>query len=72
MNSASSTAFLIDSTVLSMLTTTPLRSPSVGWEPSPMMSMPVLVSSATTAVTFVVPMSSPVTMLIFFAIPSLL
>src|SRR5512137_3158327 len=68
MNSASSTAFLMDSMVLSILTTAPLRSPSVGEEPSPMMSMPVLVSSATTAVTFVVPISRPVTMLIFFAI----
>ena len=37
MSSASSTAFLMDSTVASMLTTTPLRRPTDGWVPMPMM-----------------------------------
>ena len=38
INSASSTAFLIDSTVPSIFTTTPLRRPREGYCPNPMIS----------------------------------
>ena len=63
MSSASSTAFLIDSTVLSMFTTTPLRRPREGQEPTPMMfSGPSSGTSATMAQIFVVPMSRPTKM----------
>src|SRR5579885_2618408 len=62
ISSASSTAFLMDSTVLSMLTTTPLRRPRDGLDPTPTMSTPPSsVTWATTATTLVVPMSSPTT-----------
>ena len=62
MSSASSTAFLMDSTVASMLTTTPLRSPIEGWVPMPMMLTEPPDTSPTTAQILVVPMSRPTTM----------
>src|SRR4051812_20298237 len=65
---ASATAFLIDSTVLSMLMTTPLRSPCEIWEPTPMTSTPRSLISPTTAQTFDVPMSRPTTMLFLLPI----
>ncbi len=62
INSASSTAFFTDSTVLSMSTTTPLRRPRDGLDPTPMMfTVPSSVTSATMAQIFVVPMSNPTT-----------
>src|SRR3990172_6896518 len=58
--SASSTAFLMDSTVLSMFTTTPFFKPWEGLMPMPMMSTcPVSLSSPTMAQTLVVPRSRP-------------
>ena len=63
ISSASSTAFLIDSTVLSMLTTTPFRKPRERLDPTPMILIaPSSVTSATMAQIFVVPMSNPTTM----------
>src|SRR5512137_824224 len=59
MCSASSMARLMEATVASMFTTTPLRSPFDGCEPMPMMSMPSSVISPTMAQILVVPMSSP-------------
>src|SRR5690242_20675934 len=67
MCSASSIARLIEATVASMLTTTPLRSPFDGCEPIPMMSMPSSVTSPTMAQIFVVPMSRPTRMSPLFA-----
>src|SRR5512138_1759004 len=67
MCSASSIARLIEATVASMLTTTPLRSPFDGCEPTPMMSMPSSVTSPTMAQIFVVPMSRPTRMSPVFA-----
>src|SRR5262249_17997215 len=64
---ASVTAFLIDSTVLSMLMMTPLRRPCEMCEPTPMISTPRSLISPTTAQTFDVPMSRPTTMLFRFA-----
>src|SRR5512133_2833079 len=71
MCSASSMARLIEATVASMLTTTPLRSPFDGCEPMPMMSMPSSVTSPTMAQIFVVPMSRPTRMSPVFAIDHL-
>src|SRR3972149_3003438 len=68
MSSASSTAFLIDSTVLSILTTTPFRRPLEGWVPMPIISTPSLVFSPTIAQILVVPISSPTIMLSLLAI----
>ena len=59
MSSASSRAFLMDCTVCSMFTTTPLRRPVEGLVPTPTTSTPSGVSSPTTAQILVVPMSSP-------------
>ena len=60
ISSASSTARRMESTVASMLTTTPLRSPRDGLWPRPMTSTtPLPFFSATMAQTFVVPMSRP-------------
>ena len=50
-------------TVLSMLTTTPLRSPTEGWVPMPIISTPPAETSPTTAQILVVPISSPTTRL---------
>src|SRR5512137_2304146 len=44
MCSASSMARLMEATVASMLTTTPLRSPFDGWVPMPLMSRPTRTS----------------------------
>src|SRR6266481_7547818 len=60
-------AFLMEFTVLSILTTTPLRSPCDGCDPMPIISTPRSVISPTTAQTFDVPISKPTTMLCFFA-----
>src|SRR5688572_32382950 len=50
----------MDSTVLSISTTTPLRSPRDGLEPTPMMlKVPSSVTSDTIAQIFVVPISNP-------------
>src|SRR6266850_7692450 len=57
--SASSTALRIESTVASMSTTTPLRSPRDGCVPIPITSIVSPLGSATTAQIFVVPTSSP-------------
>src|SRR5262245_56843418 len=54
-------------TVLSILTTTPLRNPCEGWDPMPIISTPLSVISPTTAPTFAVPISTPTTMRCFFA-----
>src|SRR5215510_13116879 len=54
-------------TVLSILTTTPLRNPCEGWDPMPIISTPRSVISPTTAQTFELPMSKPTTMRCFFA-----
>ena len=51
ISSASSVALRIASTVASMLTTTPLRSPLEVEEPMPTISVPCAVSSATIAPT---------------------
>src|SRR5262245_40048755 len=60
MSSASSIAFLIDSTAASRLTTTPRRIPRDSATPRPTTSSPPPSSiSPTTAVTFEVPTSSP-------------
>src|SRR6266545_1696933 len=60
ISSASPTACLMDSTVESMLTTTPLRRPRDGLTPTPMMSrLPTGDHSAITQQIFVVPTSSP-------------
>ncbi len=59
INSASSTAFFIDSTVDSMLMTTPLRNPMDGCVPMPMILMSDPDTSPTTAQILVVPMSRP-------------
>src|SRR5215471_12647040 len=60
ISSASPTACLIDSTVESMLTTTPLRSPRHGLTPTPTMSrLPTGDHSAITQHDLVVPTSSP-------------
>ena len=59
ISSASSTACLMESTVASMSTTTPLRRPREGWVPMPTTSIPFSVRSATITQIFVVPMSSP-------------
>jgi hypothetical protein len=60
ISSASPTACLIDSTVESMLTTTPLRRPREGLTPTPMMSrLPTGDQSAMTQQILVVPTSSP-------------
>ena len=60
VSSASSIAFLIDSTAASRLTTTPRRMPRESARPMPMMSSPPSsVISPTMAVTFDVPTSSP-------------
>src|SRR5512146_204557 len=67
MCSASSIARLIEATVASMLTTTPLRSPFEGCVPMPMMSMPSSVTSPTMAQILVVPMSRPTRMSPLFA-----
>src|SRR4051812_5606786 len=61
MASASSIARRIEPTVLSMLTTTPLRRPLLGCVPMPMMSMPSSEISPTMAQIFVVPISRPTT-----------
>src|SRR6266481_2297429 len=61
-------AFLMEFTVLSILTTTPLRSPCDGCDPMPIISTPRSVISPTTAQTFDVPISKPTTMLCFLAI----
>src|SRR4030095_11908456 len=66
MSSASEIAFLIDSTVDSMLMTTPFLKPREGWEPIPMMSIPSSVSSPTMAATLVVPISRPTMSSLFF------
>ena len=60
ISSASSTAFLIESTAASRLTTTPRRMPRDSATPMPTMSSdsPLMISP-TTAVTFEVPTSSP-------------
>src|SRR3989304_7064207 len=68
MSSASSTAFLMDSTVLSVLATPPFRSPLEGWVPMPIISTPSLVLSPTIAQILVVPISSPTIMLSLLAI----
>src|SRR5512144_1599095 len=69
MSSASWTAFFMDSTVLSMLTTTPFLRPWEGLMPIPMTSTcPPSFTSPTMAQTLVVPRSRPTTMLsAFFA-----
>src|SRR4029078_11292682 len=60
ISSASSTAFLIDSTVLSISTTTPLRRPRDEREQTPiMLRPPSSVTSDTMAQIFVVPISNP-------------
>src|SRR5712692_2746867 len=60
ISSASPTACLMDSTVESILTTTPLRRPRDGLTPTPMMSrLPTGDHSAITQQIFVVPTSSP-------------
>ncbi len=60
MSSASSRARLMESTVTSMLITTPFRSPLEGLVPTPMMSRPPSSSSsAMMAQILVVPMSNP-------------
>jgi hypothetical protein len=60
MSSADSTAFWMDFTVLSMLITTPRRSPREGVVPTPRISrLPVSLIAPTMAQTFVVPMSNP-------------
>jgi len=64
--SASSTAFLMEPTVFSILMTTPLRSPCDGWVPRPMIATPWSVISPITAATFEVPISKPATMVCFF------
>jgi len=62
-SSASSTAFVMDSTVLSISTTTPLRRPREGLDPTPIiLRPPASATSATIAQIFVVPMSSPTRM----------
>src|SRR6185436_9515911 len=61
MASASSIARRMEPTVLSMLTTTPLRRPLLGCVPMPMMSMPSSEISPTMAQIFVVPISRPTT-----------
>src|SRR5512147_2307087 len=54
----------MDSTVLSMLTTTPFLSPRDGWLPMPIMSIrPSSFTSPTMAHILVVPISRPTTML---------
>src|SRR5512137_2409693 len=63
MSSASSTAFLMEATVLSMLITTPLRKPRDGLVPIPMISSPSSETLPTMAQIFVVPISSPTMML---------
>ena len=68
ISSASSIAFFIASTVESMLTTTPLRIPCEGLEPTATMSRPLSVISPTTARILVVPMSRPTTRLSFLGI----
>src|SRR3989338_221528 len=68
MSSASSVAFLIEETVLSMLITTPFRSPFEGWDPIPTISIPSSVTAPTMAQIFVVPMSRPTIKSSFFAI----
>ena len=58
--SACSTAFAIEWTVWSMLTTTPFLSPAAGTEPLPMIVMlPSRPTSPISATTFVVPTSIP-------------
>ena len=60
ISSASSIAFLIESTAVARFTTTPRRMPRDSATPSPTMSSPPASSiSPTTAVTFEVPTSSP-------------
>src|SRR5579864_5763410 len=59
ISSASSIAFLIDSTAASRLTTTPRLMPRDSATPRPTMSSPWSSISPTTAVTFDVPTSSP-------------
>src|SRR4030042_1454270 len=59
MSSASSTARLIDCTVLSMLTTTPFLKPCDGCVPMPMISTAVAVGTPTMAQILVVPISRP-------------
>ena len=60
MSSASSTAFWMEWTVLSMLTTTPLRNPSDGETPTPMIfGSPFPSLSQMMQAILVVPMSSP-------------
>src|SRR5512141_3233307 len=56
---AASMASRIERTVHSMLLTTPLRRPRQGTFPTPRMVMPSLSTSPTTALTLVVPRSSP-------------
>src|SRR6056297_622881 len=60
ISSASSTARCIDSTVDSILTTTPFFRPREGWLPMPIISSPPSsISSPTIATTLEVPISSP-------------
>ena len=60
ITSAASTACLIESTVLSMFTTMPLRSPREGLVPTPMTwASPSPRTSVTIARVLVVPMSRP-------------
>src|SRR5262249_60777836 len=62
MSWASSTAWPMDSTVLSILTTPPSLRPRDGWIPTPSTSTtPSLLASPMMAQIFVVPMSSPTT-----------
>src|SRR5439155_17004142 len=68
ISSASSTACLIDATQASRFTTTPLRMPREGHDPTPMMSTePVSAGSAISAQTLVVPMSRPTIRLLVLA-----
>src|SRR3989338_3790361 len=69
ISSASFTALLMESTVLSILMTTPLRNPWEGWEPTPIISIPRSVISPTTAQTFEVPISRPTIRLFLFFLP---
>src|SRR5712692_3153272 len=68
ITSASSTARRMESTVLSILTTMPLRSPREGLVPTPMTyASPVSRTSATRSRVLVVPMSSTTMIWSFFA-----
>src|SRR3954463_3198501 len=60
INSASSTARWMDFTVFSMLTTTPLRNPSLGLVPTPtIFNCPLVSTSPMITPIFVVPISNP-------------